>query len=141
MIERIRKYAEGTSVTIKQSRDDIENVLKKHGAGAFAFYSLPGRAVIMFEAHHRKLRFDLPLPPGDTERDRREQRRLYRSLYLVIKARLDAVTSGIETFEEAFLSHVVMPNDETVYQHAAPLIEISYKGGTMQPLLPAPRKP
>ena len=62
----------------------------------------------------------------------------WRALFLCIKAKLEAVESRIETFEEAFLAHVMMPDGMTVAEHAAPMIALSYETGTVRPLLPAP---
>jgi hypothetical protein len=94
--------------------------------------------VIVFEAHERRLRFDLPLAEGKTDEAERLRRQQWRALLLCIKAKLEAVASGIETFEEAFLAHVVMPDGRTVYEHTAPRIEQIAKGGELRPLLPAP---
>ena len=140
-------YASETKVPIEQSRAEIERTLARFGADRFAFFSEAGRAIVVFEAKSRRLKFDLPLPkpedPGsENERSRktREQitRSRWRGLLLCIKAKLEAVESGIETFEEAFLSHVLMPDGKTVAEHAAPAIARSYETGAMQALLPGP---
>jgi hypothetical protein len=57
---------------------------------------------------------------------------------LCIKAKLEAVEAKIETFEEAFLAHVVLPDGKTVGEHALPAVAAIYKGGQLSPLLPAP---
>ena len=54
------------------------------------------------------------------------------------QAKLESVASNIETFEEAFLAHVVLPDNRTVYEHTAPRIAQIANGGEMQPLLPGP---
>jgi hypothetical protein len=59
-------------------------------------------------------------------------------LLLCIKAKLESVEAKIETFEEAFLAHVVLPDGETVGEHALPAVAAIYKGGQLRPLLPAP---
>jgi hypothetical protein len=56
-------YAERTTVSVDQTRAEIERTLKRYGATAFAYASETGRAAVMFEAHARPIRFDLPLPP------------------------------------------------------------------------------
>ncbi len=58
----------------------------------------------------------------------------------MIKATLEAVESGITTFEEEFLAHIVMPDGMTVGNHVRPTIAAWYAGGTMRPLLPPPAK-
>ena len=84
------------------------------------------------------MRFDLPLPDGDSPRDQQVQRQRWRALLFCIKAKLESVEAKIETFEEAFLAHVVLPDGKTVGEHALPAVAAIYKGGQLTPLLPAP---
>ncbi len=55
---------------------------------------------------------------------------------LSIKAKLESVASGIETFEEAFLADVIVDDGQTVYDLRPRLVEIA-KTGAMVPPLPA----
>jgi hypothetical protein len=52
---------------------------------------------------------------------------------------LEAVESGIESFETAFMAHVVLPDGSTVGEHVGLAIARTYATGTMQPLLPPPK--
>lgn len=131
-------FASKTRVPVDQTRVEIERTLSKYGAKSFAYYSEDGRAIIVFEATDRRIRFDLPLPKGDTEKDNQSRRQKWRALLLCIKAKLESVESKIETFEEAFLAHVVLPDGLTVGQHAKPAVEQAYKTGKMVALLPSP---
>lgn len=63
-----------------------------------------------------------------------EKRRKWRALSLAIKAKLESVRSGIATFEEEFLPHIVMPDGRRVIEWVAPQIEAAYQTGKM-PLL------
>lgn len=146
-------YAKGTDVSVSKSKAEIESTLHRYGASAIGSFVSTDRATIMFEAKDRRLRFDLPLP---SKRDRRithhsrgprdqagveaawEQacRQRWRALLLCIKAKLESVESGIETFEEAFLAHIVLPDGKTVAEHAAPRIAQAYAGGEVPALLP-----
>lgn len=132
-------FADKTKVPIDQSRTEIERTLQRYGATRFAYFTETGKAIIVFEAKDRRLRFDLPVPAGESEKDKQAARQKWRALLLCIKAKLESVTSGIETFEEAFLAHVVMPDGLTVLQHSHERIQIAYKGGEMTPLLPGPK--
>jgi len=132
-------YAAHTKVPVDRSEAEIERTLRRYGADRFGYYSQAGKAVIVFEARDRRLRFDLPLPAGESEKDAQVQRQRWRALLLCIKAKLESVESKIETFEEAFLAHVVLPDGKTVAEHAIPAIANAYQGGPMQPLLPAPQ--
>jgi len=131
-------YAKRTSVPVEQTRVEIERTLTRYGAAAFAFYSQVDRASIMFEAHDRRIRFDLPLPKGDASKDARLRRSKWRALLLCIKAKLESVESRIETFEEAFLAHVIMPDGRTVAEHTTTTIAQVYKSGEVAALLPGP---
>lgn len=153
------KFAENTSVSVEKSRAEIEGLIVRYGATSTAFMNAPGRALIMFEAQHRRIVFELPLPSIEEKRFQRDgrgsvrtpQKRMeaweqacrqrWRALALVIKAKLEAVESGITTFEDEFLAHIMMPDGQTVGAHVKPSIESWYSGGNMQPLLPAPSKP
>ena len=66
-----------------------------------------------------------------------EIRRRWRALALVIKAKLEAVATGITTFESEFLAHIVMPDGRTIGEHVSPQIAAAYESGRMRPLLPA----
>lgn len=138
-------YASTTTVSVDKTRTEIERTLTRYGADRFAYFSEVGRAIIVFEAKERRIKFDLPLlmpKAGENAASQktREQntRSRWRALLLCIKAKLEAVESGIETFEEAFLAHVVMPDGKTVKEHAIPMIAESYQRGAMLALLPPP---
>ena len=129
-------YAAHTKVPVDQTKTEIERTLTRYGADRFAYFTEAGKAIIVFEAHSRRLRFDLPLPAGTGERDQKARRQKWRALLLCIKAKLESVASKIETFEEAFLAHVVMPDGKTVAEIALAGIAKAYDGGHMVPLLP-----
>ena len=151
------KFASNTDVSSDRSRVEIEKTLTRYGARAFMYGWQGSNAVVAFEMLGRRIRFDLPLPDRNakefkttaTGRTRRnpnasseayEQavRQRWRALSLVIKAKLEAVESGISVFEEEFLAHIVMPNNQRVGQWLLPQIAQVYESGKMPPLLSAP---
>ncbi len=133
-------YAARTKVPIDRTKTEIEHVLKRYGADRFAYFTEAMKAMVVFEVQNRRVRFDLPLlVEGDGDRAQQHRRERWRALLLCIKAKLEAVASNIESFDEAFLSHIVMPDGQTVYQHTAPRIDQIANGGEMIPLLPGPR--
>lgn len=88
---------------------------------------------------------EFQLTPGRKQRRSDEQayaaweqacRSRWRSLYLVIKAKLEAVDSGISTIEREFFYGIVLPNGKTVGELMAPQIEDAYTTGKMPTLLP-----
>lgn len=133
-------YAAKTEVPVQRTRAEIETLLARHGATHFAIMVSPDRAIVVFELANRRVRFDLPLPKGDDRRSEQVLRSRWRGLLLCIKAKLESVESKIETFEEAFLAHVVMPDGDTVYEHTRATIKQVYSDGQIKPLLPPPTK-
>lgn len=129
-------YAEQTKVPVEQTKAEIERTLVRYGADRFAYFTESGKAVIVFEAKDRRLRFDLPLPAGEGDKEQKLRRQKWRALLLCIKAKLESVASGIESFEEAFLAHVVLPDGQTVWNYVAPRIAESYEGNKMVALMP-----
>lgn len=149
------KYAANTSVSTVSTRSDIEKVLAKYGCDSFAFAQEPGRAALEFLHEGRRIRFILPLPDKRSkefthteargyERDAKQAlalweqacRQKWRALFLAIKAKLESVESGIETFEEAFLAQLVLPSNQTFGHWAAGEIERVYEDWEMPALLP-----
>lgn len=150
------RYAEGTTVSIESSQAEIARLIVRFGARRFVsgFDDDQRLAMVQFEAHNRRVKFLLYMP-DPASRDfthnargqvrtstqhnnayQAECRRLWRSLVLVIKSKLESVESGIETFEDAFLANIVLPNGQTVGDYLEPQIEATYKSGQMPPLLP-----
>ena len=150
------QYAKDTSVSSEQSQAEIRKTLTRYGATKFAYMEEEERAAIMFEISNRRIRFVLPLPNRNDPKfwvtpDRKIKRKpdaafkeweqasrqRWRALALAIKAKLEAVESGIATFEEEFLAYVVMPDGQTVGAHVLPKVEEAYLTNQMPPLLPA----
>lgn len=114
-------YAKNTSVTIEQSRADIQSVLARFGAHFEGFVDEPGRVIVMFHGKRSWVQFKLSLPVGPhLDQQRRE---LWRALYLGIKGKLVCVASGIETFEQAFYAHLVMESGKTVSEELQPALK------------------
>lgn len=151
------QYAKNTDVSAERSRAEIEKTLQRYGATSFMYgWDEQNRAVVGFKMQGRQIRFVLQMPdrqdkqfwetPGRKLERSAEQayaaweqatRQRWRALALAVKAKLEAVEAGIATFEQEFLAHIVLPNNETVGQWLAPQIEAAYVSGSMPPLLPA----
>lgn len=150
-------YAKGTDVSVEKSRAEIETVLRRYGASHFAYATTPDKAIIAFEAHGRRVRFELPLPnikekrfAFDGHHRPRPPSKMYyaweqgcrekwRALLLCIKAKLEAVESKIETFEDAFLAHIIVDDGRTVAEAIGGRLAEIYAGNSV-PLLPPPMK-
>lgn len=121
-------FAEGTSVPVERSRAEIERLVSKYGASEFSSGWMGTQAAIQFMAKGRRVRFVLELPDEAWARRNRgrrskplahlvdaESRRRWRCMLLAIKAKLEVVESGIATFDEEFLAHIVVEDGRTVF--------------------------
>lgn len=144
------RYAAGTDVPSDRSRAEIEKTVTRYGATRFSYGWEDDRdgvaAVIQFVRDGLVIRFTLAFPSREdpefiltpTGRDRSDSaaaaayeqavRSKWRALLLVVKAKLEAVESGITTFETEFLPHVVMPNGRTVADEVLPQVEAVLNG-------------
>jgi hypothetical protein len=144
-------YAANTTVPVHRSRLEIEGLLQKHKATQFitAHDNERGRALVSFKLHNRIVRFEVKLPMladynkkldrygwalKDAKKEElraQDERQRWRALLLVIKAKLECVENGIATFEEEFLAHIVLPNDQTIGDVIVPRIQAAYDGGQL----------
>ena len=148
-------YAEKTSVSVAKSKADIEELIQRAGARQFVSGFKEDVAVIGFSMNNRQIRFLLPLPDKNDDsfwltpvrRIRRTEDQAYaaweqacrsrwRALYLIIKAKLEAVESGISTVEREFFYDVVLPDGKTVGEWMAPQLDAVYQTGEMPQMLP-----
>src|SRR5947209_4854329 len=127
-----RRYAEGTTVSVENSRAELERLLRRYGAKKIHNYQdvENGYAAVQFEMRDRLLRFVVEVPPIETFRlDRQgylrteiqqrsawgqEERRRWRVLILSIKAKLEEVESETAPFDTVFMPYIVLPNNQTV---------------------------
>ena len=147
------RYAKDTSVSVSKSKAEIEHIVERYGAGQFMSGWSADQAMIAFSMEGRQVRFVLPMPDKGERRfthhskgartpdaalKQWEQacRQRWRALALVIKAKLEAVESGISIFEDEFMAKIVLPGGRTVSEEVRPRIAEAYKSGKMQPLLP-----
>ena len=132
------KYAAQTQVPVDRSRSEIEKTLIKYGADQFIFGWEGQRMMVGFRISKRFIRIALPPPDKDLTEDRQQQqmRQRWRVLLLTIKAKLEAVDSGISSIENEFLAHVMLPNNQVVGDWLRPQIEKSYESGDLPKLLP-----
>lgn len=152
------KYANKTEVSQEKSRMEIEQTLRRYGADAFSYGWQESSAMIAFRACDRHVRFTISMPvKGDEEfthykrgssvHERTAEaaereweqacRQRWRALALVVKAKLEAVDTGISEFESEFLANIVLPNGDTVAEQIKPYIQQAYIEGRMldRPLL------
>lgn len=148
-------YAEKTSISVSKTKADIEELIQRYGAEQFISGFKGNIAVIGFSLVGRQIKFILPLPdkgervywytPGRGQRRTEDAahmaweqacRSRWRALYLIVKAKLEAVDAGISTIEREFLYDIVLPDGRTAGEWIAPQIEAAYQAGQMPPMLP-----
>ncbi|SEM72841.1 hypothetical protein SAMN05192583_1013 [Sphingomonas gellani] len=155
------RFAATTEVSSSRSREEIERTLERYGADQFLYGWQDEAALVGFRMAGRQIRFILQLPKKSdksfTHHSRGARtpeaalkeweqavRQRWRALALVIKAKLEAVESGISVFEDEFLANIVLPTGETAGAWMKPQIADAYRVGTMPallPMLPAPEEP
>jgi len=157
------RYASTTAVSRSRSIEQIERTLSRYGADSFGYGWEGDRAVVAFRAHGRMIRLLIPIPKRDdpaftltpSGRRRRSQKHVYaewerayrqrfRVLSLVVKPKLEAVESGLATFEEEFLAYTLLPDGRSVGEMALPEVTRAYETGEaprfLVPALPAGKK-
>lgn len=148
------RYAKNTSVSVEKSKAEIERLLQRYGADQFISGWDQQQAYIMFRMADRQVKFVLPLPDKNdpeftqtpTGKKRTESnaweaweqgcRQRWRALALVVKAKLEAVETGITTFQDEFLAHILLPDGSTVSEFINPQLAIAYEKNEMPKLLP-----
>lgn len=129
----MRRFAEGTAVTVMSSRGEITGILTKHGCETMAWGSKPIGDTLQFELDGKMFRFLIVKPtPQDIKRqydeDGRDWTRVYdmdakvaaewkrrwRAHVLLIKAKLEFITGGDTTLEREFLPYLVLKTGQTM---------------------------
>lgn len=146
------RYARQTLVSTERSKGEIERILTRYGARSFAYGWEGDLAIIMFEAHGRRIKFRLGLPSKEkfasTPKGRRRRnpedqqraweqacRQAWRSLALIIKAKLEWAETNVELFEDEFLAYMVLPSGQTAGQWLRPQIAEVYEHKRMPAML------
>lgn len=125
-----------TNVTVERSQGELRKMLLRYGADQFAFFESGEYAEVAFRHGLLGVRMRVPIsPPSEAEvraraksrrvgqdkavagRFEQEHKRVWRVLYWLLKTRMEAIEAGVETFEQAFLAHLLDPaSDRTVYE-------------------------
>jgi hypothetical protein len=147
----VSRYAEKTSVSVENSRGEIERTLSGTAlpplptAGTRSARSLssitktarsgsffPCRTARPESSRIPQAEVTVALTPMHT---RPGSRRAGNGCGLAIKAKLEAVAAGITTFEDEFRAHIVLPDGSTFGLWARPQIAKVYEDNTMPSLL------
>jgi hypothetical protein len=162
-----------TSVSVEKSQGDIRKMLQRHGAQRFGFtqgLAPDGKRWVQLEFVYAQeydrphlIRLAVPLKDQDqdaisakarrahsktrneieSEAYEQEERRIWRVIYYSLKSRMEAVEEEVETFEQAWLPHIVDPlTGVTLWDRIKPSIEAGKLviGGPGLPALGAGKK-
>jgi len=143
-------YAEGTTVSVENSRAEIEKLLRKHGASFFAAAqdNEHHRAMVLFVVGGAKYKLDIPLPTReqaqaeirhrtqgnrdpDKHREQRERER-WRAVLLMLKAKLELVALGVSTIDKEFMSQLVVHGSHTLGE----VLPLLIQGGLLEQAKP-----
>jgi hypothetical protein len=146
-------YASDTRVSPERSQEQIKNTLRRYGCDKFGVLESTDSVMVMFEVRALQIRMEVKLPPRDefledaagrkrkaehvTNAQEKAIRARWRSLFLCIKAKLEAVATGISTIEQEFMPFVVMPDNRVLGEHVIPRLKDMASGGKLPPLLTA----
>ena len=130
-------YAENTNVSVGESVAGIEEVITKYEGDGIVVIPSPLTGTVLFVMRGKQIRMTVDLPKEDYNSGAKAKRKhqqvimqKWRAFFLTIKAKLVAVEEGIESFEQAFMPHIVMADDQTVGQALLPKIEKALSAGT-----------
>lgn len=144
-------YAAQTTVSVEKSQMEVQAVLRKYGADRFGVMEDRQKAYLMFEFNKLMIQMTVPLPEkkdfslSESGRARKDSqieeaynqaiKQRWRALVLAVKAKLEAVETGISTIEKEFLSFVVMPDGKLLGDHILPQIEEVARTGKMPKMI------
>lgn len=141
------RYAAQTSVSCEKSKAEIERILARYDATAFAYAAKESAAMIEFQIKGKRIRFVVPMPDRGADefllnrwgnvrrqdavmRDHEQScRQRWRALALVIKAKLEFVASGIVSIESEFMAQLVLPGGQTAGERFLPRLDEIYATG------------
>lgn len=160
-----KAYAKGTTVPVSRSKSAIEDLLRKHGATMLLVGEdlRSGRAFVAFRIAERNVRMDVPLPLATdrsithrrasgaklverTESDKRAAyerscRERWRVVWLVTKAKLEAIALGHSSVEREFLYDIQLANGQTLGKMLeSGRLDRTLGVASSAPLLPPPQR-
>jgi hypothetical protein len=126
MGQSVRRYAEGTKVSVDSSRGEITGILTKHGVQRMGWSSDPVQDQLVFELEGgtyrlnmvkptlTEIRRDYPNAYDEQAKIDGEWRRRWRANVLLLKAKLEFIDSGDTTIERELLPYRVLKGGKTV---------------------------
>jgi hypothetical protein len=119
------RFAERTRVPVAQSQTEVKTLLKIAGSDKIAVYEDTEKSAVAFRMKDRFYRITVPVR-AKARNPGQEERRSWRLVLLLIKAKLEATT-----FEREFLADMVTPDGSTVSEWIAEPLRLAYESGRM----------
>lgn len=130
----MKRYAEGTKVSVDSSRGEITGILAKHGVTRMGWATDGNADELMFELAGGQYRFRIERPTAESMRARDgheytyphnvdwerkaedEWRRRWRANVLLLKAKLEFIEGGDTTLDRELLPYRVLKDGRTLEQ-------------------------
>jgi hypothetical protein len=150
----VSQYAQSTKVEVLSSQADILKLLAKFGVEKHAFMNDGDSAAVAFTYGGLNYKISVLTPDPEHEAFRyteagrartaeaarsahvQEIRRRWRSLVLLVKAKLVAVDDDISTFEQEWMPYIMTGTGETLFEAMQVQIEKAKQMGGTIPALP-----
>lgn len=124
------QYAKTTRVPVQRSRNEIETTLERYGCEAFSFLKRGDDCVIQFE--HGGRTFRIPVDGGETDQETRQR---WRVVLLWLKACLELVENGQDSFDVVFAMWTALPDGSTLGDTLVPQLDKIAEGGNLPRLM------
>lgn len=127
----VRRYAEGTAVSVDSSRGEITGILAKHGVTTMGWMASPTGDELMFELKGGSYRLSIVRPtlveirrdfPNSYDEQKKidaEWRRRWRANVLLLKAKLEFADGETTTLDRELLPYRVLKDGRTIEQALA----------------------
>ena len=153
------RYARNTTVATDRSIGELKKIVQNYGGGDFAYVERVDMAIVAFKMNKRTLQYKIDLPPRDdrkythtesrgSERHSSDARKLWekdcrqkwRVLVLLVKATFEAIENDLMSFDQAFMSSIVLKNGQTLGDRFLPELDKIISTGTLPLMITAGKK-
>lgn len=124
-----RRFAEDTKTPVATTQAEIKKWLKTAGADQVGVLEAATMGSIGFRLGGRYYRLTVPTPQGRNAAQ--EERRAWRLMLLLTRAKLESVKAGASTIEREFMAETIMPDGSTFGDVAEPQLALAYSSGKM----------
>lgn len=111
------QYAKNTTVSVKKTKIQIQDLFEKWGIEEFFFGTSPRGDGVGFKYNDRLYKHNVPQPKQEFLSGRQYEqavRQRWRIFYMSLKMKLEEIDSEGMTFEDQFLAMMCLPDGSTV---------------------------